>query len=215
MIELFQLESCPSCQIVRTRLSALGLDFQVRNVKKLGTERLALKELSQTLTVPLMRDGSRVLEGSEEIIGYLDKEYGTGKFGEPAYGLTKRLGKGDFQKAQEEVVDAFKQQGFGVLTEIDVQATMKKKLDASMRPYVILGMCNPPLAHQALSEEPAIGLLLPCNVVLAQEESGELVLSAIDPVKMLAIVGREGLESFAQQVRKRIAAALASIPASP
>lgn len=92
--------------------------------------------------------------------------------------------------------------GFGVLTEIDVKATLKKKLDAEFRPYVILGACNPPLAHRALSSELPIGLLLPCNVIVyAADEPGHSVVAVLDPVVQLGVTGREDLKPLASQVQ--------------
>jgi uncharacterized protein (DUF302 family) len=93
--------------------------------------------------------------------------------------------------------------GFGVLTEIDVRATLKKKLDAEFRPYVILGACNPPLAHRALSAELPIGLLLPCNVIVyAGDEPGTSVVAVLDPVVQLGVTGRKDLEPLASQVQE-------------
>ncbi len=101
--------------------------------------------------------------------------------------------------------DALAAHGFGVLTEIDVKATMKKKLDAEFRPYVILGACNPPLAHRALTAELPIGLLLPCNVVVhAGDEAGTSVVAVLDPVAQLGITGRKDLEPLAREVRERL-----------
>jgi len=92
--------------------------------------------------------------------------------------------------------------GFGVLTEIDVKATLKKKLDAEFRPYVILGACNPPLAHRALSSEIGIGLLLPCNVIVyAGDAPGRSVVAVLDPVVQLGVTGREDLKPLASQVQ--------------
>ena len=89
-----------------------------------------------------------------------------------SYGLVKELPDTDYEAAIEAITEALKGEGFGVLTEIDVQATLKKKLDVDFKRYVILGACNPPLAHQALSAEPLIGLLLPCNVVVSERDGG-------------------------------------------
>jgi uncharacterized protein (DUF302 family) len=92
--------------------------------------------------------------------------------------------------------------GFGVLTEIDVKATLKKKLDVDFRPYVILGACNPPLAHRALSSEIGIGLLLPCNVIVyAGDEPGQSVVAVLDPVVQLGVTGREDLKPLASHVQ--------------
>lgn len=113
-----------------------------------------------------------------------------------------------FKAAVPKVVAALKENGFGVLTEIDIQATLKKKLDADTRPYLILGACNPPLAHRALVAEPAIGALLPCNVVVAANESGGVTVAAIDPVAMFGVVGRADIEPLALEVRVRLQAAL-------
>lgn len=116
------------------------------------------------------------------------------------YGITKSLGKVDFDEAIEKVTEALKGKGFGVLTEIDVKATLKKKLDVDFRKYKILGACNPPLAHQALSAELMIGLLLPCNVVVFEEDDGTVTASAINPVEMFKIVGRDDVAPLADKV---------------
>jgi len=107
-----------------------------------------------------------------------------------------------YEAAVALVREALAAKGFGVLTEIDVQATMKKKLDVEFRPYVILGACNPPIAHQALTAERAIGLLLPCNVVVyAADTEGRSVVAVLDPVAQLGITGRDDIRPLAEQVR--------------
>ena len=110
-----------------------------------------------------------------------------------------------FTDAAERVRDELKAEGFGILCEIDVQATLKEKLGVDREPYLILGACNPPLAHQALEAEPDLGTLLPCNVVIYQRE-GETHVSAIDAERMLSIVGKEALLPVAAEVRRRLAA---------
>lgn len=129
-----------------------------------------------------------------------------------AYTLTVDLPL-PFEQAVPKVVAALAAQGFGILTEINVQATLKKKLDADTRPYLILGACNPPMAHRALAAEPAIGALLPCNVVVAANESGGVTVAAIDPVAMFGVVGRPDIEPLAIEVRTALQAALDAVSA--
>ncbi len=117
-------------------------------------------------------------------------------------GITVQL-TGPFEAALTRVTEALKAEGFGVLTEIDVQATLKKKLDVDFRPYRILGACNPPLAHRALVAAPEVGLLLPCNVVVAQTETG-VEVSLVDPIGMLGFVNRPELEPIAAEARARL-----------
>ncbi len=110
-----------------------------------------------------------------------------------------------FADAVERVRAELKQEGFGVLCEIDVQATLREKLGVEQEPYTILGACNPPLAHQALSAEPELGTLLPCNVVVYRRD-GETHVSAIDADRMLSIVGNDALAPIAAEVREKLAA---------
>jgi uncharacterized protein (DUF302 family) len=110
-----------------------------------------------------------------------------------------------FADSVERVRSELKEEGFGVLCEIDVQATLREKLGVEQEPYTILGACNPPLAHQALSAEPQLGTLLPCNVVV-YERDGETHISAIDAERMLSIVGNDELAPVAAQVREKLAA---------
>jgi uncharacterized protein (DUF302 family) len=110
-----------------------------------------------------------------------------------------------FAEAVERVRDELKEEGFGVLCEIDVQATLKEKLGADRDPYVILGACNPPLAHQALEAEPELGTLLPCNVIVYQQQ-GETHISAIDAERMLSLVDNTKLAPVAAEVRRKLSA---------
>ena len=110
-----------------------------------------------------------------------------------------------FAEAVERVRAELQVEGFGVLCEIDVRQTLKDKLDVDREPYLILGACNPPLAHRALEAEPGLGVLLPCNVVV-YERDGETTISAVDAERMLSLVGNEAVEPIAADVRRRLAA---------
>jgi len=108
-----------------------------------------------------------------------------------------------YAEAVEKTIAALKTEGFGVLTSIDVKQTMKEKLGEEYRPYVILGACNPPLAHRALSAAPEVGLLLPCNVVVYEEEGG-CVVSAMDPTAAMHMVSHPELEAVAKEARAKL-----------
>lgn len=128
-----------------------------------------------------------------------------------AYGL-KKIVPMPVAQADARVREELKKEGFGVLTEIDVERTLSEKLDVDFPPYRILGACNPPLAHQALQEEADIGLLLPCNVVVYQGKTeGESVVSILDPEKQLAISGRSDIEPLAKEVRRRMERVIAAL----
>ena len=118
----------------------------------------------------------------------------------------------DFDEVLARTREALAAEGFGVLTEIDVQATMKAKLDVDREPYIILGACNPPLAHQALEVEPELGVLLPCNVVVYRT-GGRTRVSAVAAGQMLGMVGNPGLEPVAAEVGARLTRVLADIQA--
>lgn len=126
----------------------------------------------------------------------------------PTYGITKELPEVPYEEAVERMTEALKTEGFGVLTEIDVKATLKNKLDVDFRKYVILGACNPPLAHQALSSETLIGLLLPCNVVVAERDEGGSVVSALNPKEIFRLVGKPEVEPLAEEIAAKLQRAL-------
>ena len=122
-----------------------------------------------------------------------------------------RMVDASFADAVTRVTQALQAEGFGILTEIDVAATMKKKLNHDMPPYRILGACNPSLAHRAIEAEPSIGLLLPCNVVVRQDAAGSVRVEFMDPNAVLDLVGRPEINQLAQEVRQRLERVMAAM----
>ncbi|HZK04971.1 MAG TPA: DUF302 domain-containing protein [Actinomycetaceae bacterium] len=127
-----------------------------------------------------------------------------------SYGITTTIDR-PFDETMTAVREALASQGFGVLTEIDMAATMKKKLDVEIAPHVILGACNPPLAHRALQAEESIGLLLPCNVVVRSAGEGRTVVEALNPQMMVGVTGNEALTAVADDAAARLHTALAAL----
>ncbi len=126
------------------------------------------------------------------------------------FGFGKPVDLG-FDEAVETVTKELGKEGFGVLTEIDVQATLKEKLGEDMRPYRILGACNPPLAHQAVTAVPEIGLLLPCNVLVREDDAGKVHVSFMDPGSVLGLVDNPDVEPLAEQVKEKLERVLAAL----
>ncbi|MBS1950145.1 MAG: hypothetical protein OJF59_000186 [Cytophagales bacterium] len=120
-----------------------------------------------------------------------------------AYYFSKTV-TGNWAQTKEKVAEALKEEGFGILTEIDMQATLKKKLDVTLRPYLILGACNPTFAYEALKAEKNIGTMLPCNVIMQETGNGNIEVSAVDPVASMQAVENKSLESIATQVRGKL-----------
>ncbi len=128
------------------------------------------------------------------------------------YGFSKKLEGVTFADAVGRVTKALKDEGFGILTEIDVQSTLKKKLDLDFRRYMILGACNPPLAHKALEVDSQIGLLLPCNVVVQETGvKGDVLVSIADPKSMFALVDNQLVKPVAEEAEQKLRRAMAAI----
>ena len=119
------------------------------------------------------------------------------------FGIRKTLDVG-FDEALARIPDALKAEGFGVLTEIDVQATLRKKLDADFRRYRILGACNPPFAYRALQHSLDVGMLMPCNVVVYETDDRKTVVSAVDPMQTMAAQGDEAIRPIAAEIRQKL-----------
>ena len=120
------------------------------------------------------------------------------------YYFSKQLRNVSFDEAVEKVTEALKLEGFGVLTEIDIQATFKKKLDVDFRPYKILGACNPPYAHKALSVEDKIGIMLPCNVIVQETADGNIEVTAVDPVASMSAIENPKLMNIAAEIQQKL-----------
>jgi len=123
---------------------------------------------------------------------------------ESPYAIVRELPGLDYDRAIEAIVPLLKEEGFGVLTEIDVKATLKKKLGVDSRPYVILGACNPQLAHRALSGEPLLGVLLPCNVIVMERDGGGSLVAAFKPTAGFSLVDNTEVAPIAEEVERRM-----------
>jgi uncharacterized protein (DUF302 family) len=131
------------------------------------------------------------------------------------YGFTTVLRDVPFAQALEKTIAALKTEGFGVLSDINVQQAMKDKLGVTMPPYRILGACNPPLAYSALQAEPNIGLLLPCNVIVREDAAGHMVVGFLDPQIMVSLVGQAGIQTVADDAEARLRRVCQSLGGQP
>jgi uncharacterized protein (DUF302 family) len=127
-----------------------------------------------------------------------------------AFGIRKTLDLG-FDEALARIPEALKAEGFGVLTEIDVQATLKKKLDVDFRRYRILGACNPPFAHRALQHSLDVGMLMPCNVIVYETDDGKALVSAVDPMQTMAAQGDPAIRPLAAEVQEKLRRVIGSL----
>ena len=118
---------------------------------------------------------------------------------------------GDFDQTIQKVIEELKKEGFGVLTEIDIKATLKNKLDVDFHKYRILGACNPPFAYKALQAEDKIGAMLPCNVIVQEKKPGEIEVAAVDPVASMQAVENEALAEIADEIRNKLKKVIANI----
>jgi len=224
MLELYQTEWCPASHRVRQRLTEFGLDYLVHQTPVDPAQRLDVEAVTGQTAIPTLVDGTCVLVGEKAIIDYLDSRYAEpagarlhprkGFEGEKArpggsmqtvrsnYTLSKTTNLA-FDHAVERVRTELRAEGFGILCEIDVHQTLRDKLGIEREPYLILGACNPTLAHGALEAEPELGVLLPCNVVVYTHDD-QTRIAAVDPERMLSIVANDDLAPAAAEVRRRL-----------
>lgn len=208
-MKLYYQADCPYCQMVLRVLHAGGTACKL-------LPDVAYREELERLggQVPILVDGEHTIAGSKKIISHLrDRHHAPAQLDSNDYGI-RTVFDGSIEEAETAVTEALKEAGFGVLTRIDVAATLKKKIDLDRPPYVILGACNPKIASQALEMEPELGLLLPCNVIVYENDEGKTVISMIRPVKMLAFVGQPEMLPLAEQVWELLQKALNKVAGS-
>ena len=221
ILSLYQREGCPHCQRVREELTRQNLPFESLQVARLPVDRpdLTAHDGVSSREIPILRDGDRWIQGSEEILLHLRERAGAHWFGDPSFAYTRRLSAPDFQHAARKVRKALEEAGFRVLYELDMGATLEKSSEpgsiersgAGFTKYLILGICATEIAHSLLAEEPAAGLLFPCNVVVA-ESAAEIVVSAVDPVALFKTVeNRPALTELAKRTRARMVQAMGRI----
>lgn len=128
-----------------------------------------------------------------------------------SYYFEKTIKNLTFEEAEQQITEKLKDEGFGILTEIDVQNTLKSKLDVDFRKYKILGACNPPFSHKALTAEPNIGLMLPCNVVVQEKEDKTVNVTVVDPVASMQAVNNDELKEVAKTIKEKLQKALANL----
>ena len=211
-ITLYQTEDCIFSGLVRRKLDSLGLSYAIQTVTEGREEVLAV---SGQTAVPVLTVGNKAFSDSKTINAYLDLEFGSGKetpLVARNYGLACEV-KGSLEEVREKTIAAMKEQGFGLLTEIDVKATMKKKLDVDVVPNSILGFCNPKFAHEGMVAEPDMGLLLPCNVVVREVSEGTMQVSAVNPVRLFSVVGRDDMTDMAMTVKGMLQKGIDSLKA--
>lgn len=206
-LKLYYMAKCPYCQSVVRALDAFGVDCEMLPKAKNAEAIQALSGGS----VPVLVAGEQVFTESSDIIKYLSDNFGQGSL-VPAnsYGFTEEF-DGTMEEAEEAITEALKEVGFGILTRIDVAATLKKKIDMDRPPYVILGACNPKIAGHAIGMEPDLGLLLPCNVVVRKNDAGATEVAVVNPMQMLSVVGRNDMLDMAMKVNGLMKSALAKV----
>jgi len=211
-LKLYFSHDCPYCHVVLKSLHKNNVTFMMIPV---GDNRDELEKLSGQKSVPVLVDetsGNKIITETNEILSFISSKYGDGSVDKTgnSYGYEKVF-NGTIDQAEEAITLALKEVGFGVLTYIDVKETLKKKIDHDRKPYRILGACNPTLAAEAILSEIDLGLLLPCNVVVYENDQNQIVVSAIKPGKMFSVVNRYDMLEMASEVSKLLKKAIDSI----
>ena len=209
-ITLFHKEDCPFCHLVRRKLDILGLPAMMIPVAAKGEDRAEVIEKTGQKGVPVLVDGDQTIVDSVKILEHLDQKYGPKEMPSNEYGIGTEV-SGPFDQVREKTIAALKEVGFGLLTEINAQATIKAKIDKDMEPYSILGFCNPGYAFEGMSHEKDLGLLLPCNVIIREIGPDRFKVSAAHPVKMFQSVGRADMIPLALQVTGLLKKAIAAL----
>ncbi len=206
-LKLYYMAECPYCQVVLKTLDTYGMTCELLPRSKHAEKVKALSGGS----VPVLVAGDEVVTGTQAIVAKLGEISGSAaEVPGNRYGIQTEF-DGTMEEAEAAVTEALKEVGFGVLTRIDVAATLKKKIDLDRAPYVILGACNPKIAAQALEMEPDLGLLLPCNVVVRENTAGKTEIAAVHPIKMLGVVGRGDMLVLAEQVMELMKQVIAAV----
>ena len=203
---------------IRLQIHLAGMDAKSEWNKLEPKARRLEEELHTRHEQAAMATRARATELADALRAFVDKHLGARSSDTPAitaikYGFTTKLGEVDLATAIERTKAALAEEGFGVLSEIDIEAALAKKLGVATHPYVILGACNPKLAHQALEGDPYIGLLLPCNVTV-QSRDGVVEVSALSPKAMLSLADTDSASMLAGEAEARLRRALAAIAAS-
>ena len=213
-LTLYQREECPFCQLVRKKLTLLGLTVTMIQVEENGTDRQQLMEVSGQKAVPVLVDGEKVITDSSQILDYLQETYGSGQSQSlPAnnYNIKTQLNV-PMDQAVELTKEALASEGFDILSENKRSTNILniQRSDHSAN-QIAIGICHPDLAPEILAKEPDLGLILPCKVVIRLESDSRVSVSTINPLKLLTVVARDDLVPLAMQLKRHLDSAIQSI----
>ena len=215
-LTLYQREECPFCQLVRKKLTLLGLAVTMIQVEENGLDRHQLIELTGQKAVPALIDGEEIITDSSRILDYLQEKYGTGET-EPlpanSYNIKTQLAF-PLEEAVQLTKKALAAEGFEILSQNQRATNMLNPLRSGKNPdQVAFSICHPEVAPEILSKEPDLGLILPCNVVVRSEGADSATVSTVNPVKLLTVVARDDLIPLAMKLKRHMDKAIKSIGA--